>query len=155
MSKKNEVSIVDAKENTESSVTYANEVISIIAGIAASEVEGIANMKPGGFNDYIGKNRNITKGVKVDIAGQEVVIDIYIVIEYGTPIQKAAHEIQTNVKKSVETMTDLHVLRVDIHVDGVSFDKENDQNKKINLPESIKENTEDTEELKGEEKNEK
>ena len=107
-----------------SSITYANEVVSIIAGVAAGEVEGIAGMcsTSGGI---LSKNRNITKGVKVEIGTEEASVDLYVVIEYGTPIQKAAQDAQENVRKAIESMTGLHVVRVDVHVQGVSFDKEN------------------------------
>ena len=107
-----------------SSITYANEVVSIIAGVAAGEVEGIAGMC-NTSGSILSKNRNITKGVKVEIGTEEASVDLYVVIEYGTPIQKAAQVAQENVRKAIESMTGLHVVRVDVHVQGVSFDKEN------------------------------
>lgn len=107
-------------------ITYANEVIAIIAGVATSEVEGIAGMvTSGGLTDILGRNRNITRGVKVELGTEETSVDLYVVIEYGTPIQKAAHDAQENVRKAIETMTGLRVVRVDVHVQGVSFEKEN------------------------------
>ena len=112
-------------ENT-GTITYANEVIAIIAGVATSEVEGIAGMcTSGGISDILGRNRNITKGVKVELGSEETSVDLYVIVEYGTPIQKAAHDAQENVRKAIETMTGLHVVRVDVHVQGVSFEKEN------------------------------
>lgn len=75
--------------------------------------------------DILGRNKNITKGVKVEIGTEEASVDLYIVVEYGTPIQKAAQDAQENVRKAIETMTGLHVVRVDVHVQGVSFEKEN------------------------------
>ena len=107
-----------------SSITYANEVVAIIAGLAASEVEGIAGMV--NVNSGLkGKNRNVTRGVKVEVGTEEVSVDLYLNVEYGTPIQRAAHNAQESVKKSIESMTGLHVVRVDVHVMGVSFEKEN------------------------------
>ena len=107
-------------------ITYANEVIAIIAGVATGEVEGIAGMSAsGGISDILGRNRNITKGVKVELGTEETSVDLYIIVEYGTPIQKAAHDAQENVRKAIETMTGLRVVRVDVHVQGVSFEKEN------------------------------
>jgi len=115
----------EAQENAGGTITYANEVIAIIAGIAANEVEGIAGMcTSGGFSDIIGKNRNVTRGVKVEVGTEEVSVDLYTVIEYGQPIQKVASEVQENVRKSIEAMTSLKVVRVDVHVQGVSFEKE-------------------------------
>lgn len=107
-------------------ITYANEVIAIIAGVATSEVEGIAGMcTSGGLTDILGRNRNITRGVKVELGTEETSVDLYVIIEYGTPIQKAARDAQENVRKAIETMTGLRVVRVDVHVQGVSFEKEN------------------------------
>ncbi len=106
-------------------ITYANEVIATIAGVATNEVEGIAGMySSGGISEILGKNRNVTRGVKVEIGTEEASVDLYVIIEYGTPIHKAAQNAQENVKKAIETMTGLHVVRVDVHVQGVSFEKE-------------------------------
>ncbi len=105
-------------------ITYANEVVAIIAGLAANEVEGIAGMCSISGN-ILNKNRNVTKGVKVEIGTEEVAVDLYVIVEYGTPIQRAASDAQENVRKAIESMTGLHVVRVDVHVQGVSFEKEN------------------------------
>lgn len=116
---------VDVDLENGGTIKYANEVIAIIAGVAASEVEGIAGMcTSGGISDIIGRNRNITRGVKVEIGSEEASVDLYIVVEYGSPIQKVAMEVQENVRKAIETMTGLHVINVDVHVQGVSFEKE-------------------------------
>jgi len=113
-------------DDSTGTITYANEVIAIIAGVAANEVEGIAGMcTSGGISEVFGRYRNITKGVKVEIGSEEASVDLYVVVEYGTPIQTAALNVQENVRKAIETMTGLHVVRVDVHVQGVSFEKEN------------------------------
>jgi uncharacterized alkaline shock family protein YloU len=112
-------------DDSTGTITYANEVIAIIAGVAANEVEGIAGMcTSGGITEVFGRNRNITKGVKVEIGSEEASVDLFVVVEYGTPIQTAALNVQENVRKAIETMTGLHVVRVDVHVQGVSFEKE-------------------------------
>ena len=107
-----------------SNITYNNEVVAIIAGLAANEVEGIAGMCSVSGN-ILNKNRNVTKGVKVEIGTEEAAVDLYVIVEYGTPIQRAAMDAQENVRKAIESMTGLHVVRVDVHVQGVSFEKEN------------------------------
>ena len=106
-----------------SNITYNNEVVAIIAGLAANEVEGIAGMcsVSGGI---MGKNRNITKGVKVEVGTEEVAVDLYVIVEYGIPIQRAAADAQENVRKAIESMTGLHVVRVDVHVQSVSFEQD-------------------------------
>ena len=109
-------------------IKYANEVIAIIAGVAAGEVDGIAGMcTSGGIGDIISRNRNVTRGIKIEMGGEEVSVDIYTIVEYGQPIQKVALEVQENVRKAIETMTGLHVVKVDVHVQGVSFEKENQE----------------------------
>lgn len=115
---------MDTDTEQTSSITYANEVVAIIAGVAAGEVEGIAGMC-NISGSILSKNRNITRGVKVEIGTEEASVDLYVIIEYGTPIQKAAQDAQENVRKAIESMTGLHVVRVDVHVQGVSFEKEN------------------------------
>ena len=127
MAPKNENLPVDAemKMSDGGSITYANEVIAIISGIAANEIDGIAGMvTSGGFGDIIGKNRNVTRGVKVEVGTEEVSVDLYTIIEYGQPIQRVATQVQENVRKSIEAMTGLKVVRVDVHVQGVSFEKD-------------------------------
>lgn len=111
-------------------ITYANEVVAVIAGVAANEVEGIAGMCPvsTGISDVFSRNKNITKGVKVEVGTEEVSVDVYVNVEYGTPIQTAATNVQESVRKSIETMTGLHVVRVDVHVQGLSFEKEKNEN---------------------------
>ena len=107
-------------------ITYANEVIATIAGVAANEVDGVAGMSvTGGIGDIWSRNKNITKGVKVEVGSQEASVDLYIIVEYGKPIQKVAAEVQENVRKALEGLTGLHVVKVDVHVQGVSFEKEN------------------------------
>lgn len=108
-----------------SNITYASDVVAIIAGIAAAEVEGIAGMVNVPNGNLLGKNRGVTKGVKVETGTEEASVDLYVTVEYGKPIQKAAQEAQESVRKAIEAMTGLHVVRVDVHVQGVSFAKEN------------------------------
>ena len=105
---------LDQDNDSTGTITYANEVIAIIAGVAANEVEGVAGMcSGGGITDVFGRNKNITRGVKVELGTEEAAVDIYLIIEYGTPIQTAASNVQENVRKAIESMTGLHVVRVD------------------------------------------
>lgn len=107
-------------------VKIADEVVSIIAGLAAADVEGVAGMSSGiagGIAEIIGR-KNMTKGVKVDVKENEATIDLFMVVEYGSRIPEAAWEIQEKVKKAVETMTGLQVMKVNIHVQGVHIEKE-------------------------------
>ncbi|MBR1710752.1 MAG: Asp23/Gls24 family envelope stress response protein [Clostridia bacterium] len=119
-------------ENTQSrdegQITYANEVISTIVSVATTEVEGISGItgSSGPLNGIIARSR-IPRGVKVEVNGENVKVDISVTVDYGMPIQKVGRNCQENVRKSIESMTGLHVEKVDLHVVGVSFEKENQE----------------------------
>lgn len=122
---------LDQDNDSMGTITYANEVIAIIAGVAANEVDGVAAMcSSSSITDVFGRSKNVskvTKGVKVELGTEEAAVDLYLIVEYGTPIQTCAAAVQENVRKSIESMTGLHVVRVDVHVQGVSFEKEQNQ----------------------------
>ena len=108
-------------------IKIANEVISVIAGIAVSEVQGVASMAggfEGGITQVLSGKKNYSKGIKVESDEKEVKIDVNIIVEYGSRIPDVAYEIQKRVKKSVENMTGLKVEEVNVHVQGVKTDKE-------------------------------
>ena len=133
MSKKEEIEKVEVVEENSSNVeidtnlNISEDVIGIIAGLAASEVEGIAGMTLGfvdGINQMLGNNKKYTKGVKIELEGNDVTIDLYVIVKYGVKIPDVAFSIQNSVKNSVESMTGLNVKAVNINVQGVTFDKE-------------------------------
>lgn len=106
-------------------VTFADEVVAIIAGLAATEIQGVAAMSggiAGGIVEKLGK-KNLSKGVKVEVGEKETAIDLFIVVDYGVRIPELAWNVQENVKKAVETMTGLNVIEVNIHIQGVNFEK--------------------------------
>ncbi len=103
-----------------------DEVIAIIAGVAAAEVKGVAGMSggfTGGIVEAFGR-RNLSKGVKVVTEEDETTIDLYVVVRYGYRIPDLAWEIQENVKSTVEALTSISVSAVNIHVQGVDFSEE-------------------------------
>ena len=107
-------------------VTFADEVVAIIAGLAATEVKGVAAMSgsmAGGIVEKLGR-KNLSKGVKVEVGEKETAIDLYIIVEYGVRIPEVAWNIQESVKKAVEAMTGLTVVEVNVHIQGVSFEKD-------------------------------
>lgn len=111
-------------------VRIADEVVGVIAGIAAGEVDGVVGMS-GGFvgdiSEILGK-KNLSKGVKVEVGEREAAIDLFIVVEYGVRIPEVAQKVQENVKKAVESMTGLKVVEVNIHIQGVSFHQDGKEN---------------------------
>ncbi len=126
---------VKLDENPDGTVSFATDVIATIAGLAATEVEGVASMSSpsAGLADMFARKstRNLTKGVRIDLDGSNVNVDITIVVEYGFPVPEVARGIQENVKKGIETMTGLNVSSVDIHVAGISFEREQRAAKEI------------------------
>ena len=119
---------VKLDENPDGTVSFATDVVATIAGLAATEVEGVASMSSpsSGLADMFSRknSRNFTKGVRIDLDGNLVTVDITIVVEYGSPVPDVARGIQENVKKAIETMSGLTVHSVDVHVSGISFDRE-------------------------------
>ena len=104
-------------------VKISEDVVSVIAGIATTEVEGVAGMSGGfvgGISEMFGK-KSPQKGVKVEVGEREAAIDLYIVIEYGVRIPDVAQKVQENVKQAIESMTSLNVVEVNVHVQGVAF----------------------------------
>ena len=109
-------------------IKIADDVVAVIAGVAVSEIPGVANMAggfAGGISEVLSGKKNLAKGIKVDINEKETKIAVNIIVEYGTRIPNVAYEIQTKVKKAVETMTGLKVLEVNVHVQGVNISNEN------------------------------
>ena len=128
--KKEEV-IEDNDSNVEidTNLNISEDVIGIIAGLAASEVEGIAGMTLGfvdGINQILGGNKKYSKGVKIELEGKKVTIDLYVNVKYGVRIPDIAWAAQNAVKSAVENMTGLDVVAVNINVQGITFDKKED-----------------------------
>lgn len=108
------------------SVRIADEVVGVIAGIAATEVDGVAGMAGGvvgGIAEMLGK-KSFAKGVRVAAGEKEAAIDLYLILDYGVRIPEVAAQVQENVKRAVESMTGLDVVEVNIHVQGIAFEDE-------------------------------
>ncbi|MEW6724395.1 MAG: Asp23/Gls24 family envelope stress response protein [Bacillota bacterium] len=118
-------------------VKIADDVVGVIAGIAATEVDGVAGMSGsfvGGISEMLmlGK-KNLSKGVKVEVGQREAAIDLYVVIEYGVRIPDVAQRVQDNVKVAVESMTGLRVVEVNVHIQGVAFHQESREDEAIRV----------------------
>ena len=117
---------IEKIEKTElGSIKVADEVVAIIAGLAATEVKGVAGMSgvvSAGIVEMLGR-KNLAKGVKVEVGEKETAIDLFVIIEFGARIPEVAQQIQRNVKNAVESMTGLKVVETNIHVQGVAFEK--------------------------------
>ena len=143
-----EKKVDDKMETSENNIQISDDVVAVVAGIAASEVPGVSDMAggfAGGISEVLSGKKNMSKGIKVDITGKSTKIDVNIIVEYGARIPDVAFEIQKRVKKSVENMTGLIVEEVNVHVQGVSTSS---NKKKMEAKE------ESTKEIKKEEKKE-
>ena len=128
----NNMSDVRLDATSNGTVYFVSDVLATIAGLAVTEVEGVANTVSGNgsFVDMFARkaqsnSKNLTRGIKVDVVGNDVTVNVTIIVEYGSPVPEVANSIQENVKKAIETMTGMNVKSVDVHVQGVSFEREN------------------------------
>ena len=121
------VEVEEVKTSTDG-IIISDDVVAVIAGASVSEIEGVFGMAggfAGGISEVLSGKKNLAKGIKVDVGEKETKIDVNIIVEYGTRIPDVAYEIQTKVKKAVETMTGLKVLEVNVHVQGVNINNTN------------------------------
>ena len=107
-------------------VKIADDVIATIAGVAATEVEGVAAMSGNITNEIVGKLgvKNLSKGVGIDVQEDVVTVKLNLTMRYGYSIPKTSAEVQEKVKSAIENMTGLTVSCVDIRIAGVELDKE-------------------------------
>lgn len=106
-------------------VQIADEVVAIIAGLAATEVEGVDSMAGNITNELVGKlgMKNLSKGVKVDVTEEHVSVDLSLNIRYGYSIPSVSEQIQEKVSTAIENMTGLTVLDVNVKIAGVNMDE--------------------------------
>lgn len=113
-------------------VRISDEVVSIIAGLAASEINGIIEMsaKTGEITQLFPMKKNVSKGVKVTLEQDSAMIDLHVVVEYGVNISEISYKVQNNVKRTVESMTGLNVSAVNIYIQNVILPKPDKEEKK-------------------------
>ena len=107
-------------------VRIADEVVAIIAGLAATEVDGVDSMAGNITNELVGKlgMKNLSKGVKVDVTEEHVSVDLSLNIKYGYNIPDVSERVQDRVKSAIENMTGLTVLDVNIRIAGVNINEQ-------------------------------
>jgi uncharacterized alkaline shock family protein YloU len=104
-------------------IRISDDVVATIAGLAALETPGIAAMS-GGISEGLAKRlsgKNVQKGVSVEVGQLEAAIDLRVILHYGSKIQDVCRNLQENVKETVENMTGLNVVEVNVKVEGVAF----------------------------------
>ncbi|MGD6847331.1 Asp23/Gls24 family envelope stress response protein [Rossellomorea aquimaris] len=107
-------------------IEIAPEVIEVIAGIAASEVEGVSQMRGNfatGVVERLGK-KNHGKGVKVELAEEGILVDVYCIMKFGVAIPTVAQKIQDNIRQALLNMTALEADEVNVHIVGIQFENQ-------------------------------
>ena len=104
-------------------VKIADEVVAIVAGLAATEVEGVASMAGNITNELVSKlgMKNLSKGVKVEVAEKTVSVEVALNISYGYSIPEVSEKVQEKVKSAIETMTGLSVAIVNVRIATVDM----------------------------------
>lgn len=107
-------------------IQIADDVIAIIAGLAATEVEGVAKMCGNITNELVSKlgMKNLSKGVKVLVNPDSVQVDLSLELKYGYSVMDVSKVVQKKVKQAIETMTGLEVSEVRVRIAGVAIEKE-------------------------------
>ena len=107
-------------------VQIADEVVATIAGLAATEVEGVSSMIGNITNELMSKvgMKSLTKGVKVDVLEGNVTVDLALIMEYGYNIPVTCQKVQAKVKAAIENMTGLTCTDVNIRIAGVNMKKD-------------------------------
>ena len=121
-----EIKSTETQQSEIGNVSFANDVLAIIAGLAASEIEGVAGMSgglAGGIAELLGR-KNLAKGIKITVNEKLITVDINMIITYGFKLHEVSRKVQANVVKAIETMTGLSVDKVNINVLGIHFAKE-------------------------------
>ena len=105
------------------SVQIADEVVAMIASLAATEVDGVSAMGGNITNELMSKVgvKNLTKGLKVEVIGSSVKVELVVLLEYGYNIPATSQKVQERVKNAIENMTGLTVTDVNIRIAGVNM----------------------------------
>jgi len=112
-----------AKQESYGTISFADEVIATIAGLATIDIEGVAGMSGkmiDGITEFLGK-KNLSKGIKVEVGKDDVTVSMNIVVNYGVSIPEVCKKIQKSVIQAIETMAGLRVLAVNVGVQGLVF----------------------------------
>ncbi|UOQ85972.1 Asp23/Gls24 family envelope stress response protein [Gracilibacillus salinarum] len=109
-------------------VEISPDVLEVIAGIATTEVPGVSSMRGNfatGVAERLGKKSH-GKGIKVELKDEMVLIDVFIVVDYGHTIPTVAQQIQSNVRQAIKNMTAIQIKEINIHVVGVHMEQMNE-----------------------------
>ena len=113
------------EDDSMGSVKIADDVVAMIAALAATEVDGVSSMNGNLTHEIMNKigYKNLTRGVKVEVFNEKVRVDLSIIIEYGYNIPGTSQKVQTKVQAAIESMTGLEVTDVNVRIAGVNIKK--------------------------------
>lgn len=114
---------INIKSDESGEIKVADEVVAIIAGLAATEVEGVSSMAGNITNEIVSRlgMKNLSKGIQIEIADNEVVVDVALNIAYGYSIPEVSIKVQEKVKSAIETMTGLSVATINVRIASVDM----------------------------------
>lgn len=114
---------INIKSDESGEIKVADEVVAIIAGLAATEVEGVSSMAGNITNEIVSRlgMKNLSKGIQIEIADNEVVVDVALNIAYGYSIPEVSAKVQEKVKSAIETMTGLSVATINVRIASVDM----------------------------------
>ena len=114
---------LNIKSDESGEIKVADEVVAIIAGLAATEVEGVSSMAGNITNEIVSRlgMKNLSKGIQIEIADNEVVVDVALNIAYGYSIPEVSTKVQEMVKSAIETMTGLSVATINVRIASVDM----------------------------------
>lgn len=121
------------EQTTEGNVKIANDVVATIAGLAALEIDGISAMS-GGISEGFAKKlsgKQIQRGVSVEVGQLETAIDLRVFVMYGSIIHEVCRNLQSHVRDTVQSLTGLKVVEVNVQVDGVVFEQEKEETAEV------------------------
>lgn len=114
---------INIKSDESGEIKVADEVVAIIAGLAATEVEGVSSMAGNITNEIVSRlgMKNLSKGIQIEIADNEVVVDVALNIAYGYSIPEVSTKVQEKVESAIETMTGLSVATINVRIASVDM----------------------------------
>ena len=108
-------------QEEDGAIQISEDVVASIASTTASEVEGVSAMMSANVSDLMGGKKMSAKGVRVEMDGEAIAVNLFIVVRYGSAISDVAKKVQKNVHTALEGMTGFKVAAVNVHVGGISF----------------------------------
>ena len=114
---------INIKSDESGEIKVADEVVAIIAGLAATEVEGVSSMAGNITNEIVSRlgMKNLSKGIQIEIADNEVVVDVALNIAYGYSIPEVSTKVQEKVKSAIEKMSGLSVASINVRIESVDM----------------------------------